>query len=242
MTRLDARTRNHMCGAIYILGRGGTPAEREPRSRAMSELMQHAHELMRTAGPSMHLPPAAFQAIRGGAVFVIGWGGAQAGGQQLALPRRLLEQGQVFIPSAAVGPADQAEQHIGRYASEEDAARAYDCAAVQAHGPGARRNFPDETISEPPVTVGEQKKQRSSSRYVGVSWYKARSSHVKARSAVGPADQAEQHIGRFASEENAARAYDCAAVQAHGPGAKRNFPAEAISELPVTVGKERILH
>jgi hypothetical protein len=28
-------------------------------------------------------------------------------------------------------------------------------------------------------------------------------------------------------------------VQAHGPGAGRNFPGESISELPVTVGEER---
>jgi hypothetical protein len=68
--------------------------------------------------------------------------------------------------------------HIGSYASEEDAARAYDFAAVQARGPGAKRNFPGEAISEMPVTVGAQKKQRSSSRYVGVCWDKVSSSWV----------------------------------------------------------------
>jgi hypothetical protein len=41
------------------------------------------------------------------------------------------------------------------------------------------------------------------------------------------------------SQEDAARAYDYAAVQAHGPGAERNFPGEAINELPVTLGEER---
>jgi hypothetical protein len=46
------------------------------------------------------------------------------------------------------------------------------------------------------------------------------------------------HIGSYASEEDAARAYDFAAVQAHGPGVERNFPGEAISELPETVGEE----
>jgi hypothetical protein len=43
----------------------------------------------------------------------------------------------------------------------------------------------------------------------------------------------QEAVGAFASEEDAARAYDCAAVQAHGPGAERNFPGEAINELPV---------
>jgi hypothetical protein len=46
---------------------------------------------------------------------------------------------------------------------------------VQLHGPGAKRNFPDEVISELPVALGEERKQRSSSRYVGVSWHKASS-------------------------------------------------------------------
>jgi hypothetical protein len=54
-----------------------------------------------------------------------------------------------------------------------------------------------------------------------------------------PQSRLRQNIGRFASEEDAATAYDCAAVQPQGPGAKRNFPDEAISELPVTVGEER---
>jgi AP2-like factor (euAP2 lineage) len=109
----------------------------------------------------------------------------------------------------------------GTYASEQDAARAYDGAAVQANGPGAKRNFPGEVISELPVTVGEERRQRKSSRYIGVAWHKARSSwDVRKYS---------RHIGCYASEENAARVYDCVAVHAHGPGAKRNFPGEATS-------------
>jgi hypothetical protein len=123
------------------------------------------------------------------------------------------------------------------FASEDDAARAYDCAAVQAHGPDAKRNFPGEAISELPLTVGEERKQRSSSRYHGVCWHKARSSwRVQI---TDPQTKRQKHIGCFASEEDAARAYDCAAVQAHGPGAKRNFPGEDISELPETVGDKQ---
>jgi hypothetical protein len=134
-------------------------------------------------------------------------------------------------------PQTKRLQHIGCYASEEDAARAYDCAAVQAHGPGAKRNFPGEAISEPPATVGEKQKQRSSSRYIGVTWKKAVSSwQVRLWD---PQTKHEQYIGIFASEEDAARAYDCAAVQARGPDAQRNFPGETISELSVTVGEER---
>jgi hypothetical protein len=60
-------------------------------------------------------------------------------------------------------PQTKRTRYIGSYASEEDAARAYDCAAVQAHGPGAKRNFPGEDISELPETVGEERKQHTSS-------------------------------------------------------------------------------
>ncbi|KAG1664937.1 hypothetical protein FOA52_004459 [Chlamydomonas sp. UWO 241] len=84
-----------------------------------------------------------------------------------------------------VDPLTKRERSIGRYASEEDAARAYDCAAVQTRGPGtklnfpgeaisAKHNFPGEDIGEISLAVGEQKKQRSSSRFIGVCWDKTK--------------------------------------------------------------------
>ncbi|KAG1677859.1 hypothetical protein FOA52_008623 [Chlamydomonas sp. UWO 241] len=128
-------------------------------------------------------------------------------------------------------------QFIGSYASEDDAARAYDFAAVQARGPGAKRNFPGEVIVELPVSVSEDQKQRKSSRYIGVCWHKARSSwRVRLQD---PQAKRSRFIGYFTSEEDAAMAYDFAAVQAHGPGVQRNFPVEVINELPVTVGEQR---
>ncbi|KAG1681640.1 hypothetical protein FOA52_014149 [Chlamydomonas sp. UWO 241] len=133
-------------------------------------------------------------------------------------------------------PQAKRQLHIGSYASEEDAARAYDYAAVQAQGPGAERNFPGETISEAPVCKGVERKQRSSSRYHGVSWKNHISSwYVRLWD---PQTKRDQYIGSYASEKDAARAYDHAAVQAHGPGAKRSFPGETISEAPVTKGEE----
>ncbi|KAG1656077.1 hypothetical protein FOA52_005739 [Chlamydomonas sp. UWO 241] len=134
-------------------------------------------------------------------------------------------------------PLAKRNWHIGSYATEEDAAKAYDCAAVQANGPGARRNFPEELISEPPATMGEQRKQRSSSLYTGMTWSKAKSAwHVQMRD---PLTKRNRHIGYFDVENKAARAYDCAAVQAHGQGIKRNFPGEPISELELAASQKK---
>jgi hypothetical protein len=151
------------------------------------------------------------------------------------LHRRLLGQGQVCMKVRLKDPQTKRQRFIGRYASEEDAARAYDCAAVQAHGPDAKRNFPGEAISELPVSLGEERKQRSSSRYIGVCWYKARS--VWCAYMKDPETKRRLHIGTYVSEEDAARAFDCAAVKAHGPGARRNFPGEAINDAPEAMGE-----
>ncbi|KAG1661752.1 hypothetical protein FOA52_004811 [Chlamydomonas sp. UWO 241] len=133
-------------------------------------------------------------------------------------------------------PQRKRPRFIGSFASEEDAARAYDFAAVQALGPGAKRNYPGEVVSEPPVAAGEKRKQRSSSQFMGVCWNKITSAWIVTQS--DPETKRTQSFGNHASEEDAARAYDCAAVQAHGPGAKRNFPGETICEQPVTVGEK----
>jgi hypothetical protein len=111
-------------------------------------------------------------------------------------------------------------------------------AAVQALGPGTKRNFPGEAISELPERVGGERKQRTSSRYLGVTWHKGRASSWYAQ-LTDPQTKSSRHVGSFACEEDAAKAYARAAVQAYGPGAERNFAGEAVSELPETVGAER---
>jgi hypothetical protein len=72
-------------------------------------------------------------------------------------------------------PQTKKSRCFGYFTSEEDALRTHDCAALKLRGPGAKRNFPEETISEMPATVGEEQKQRGSSRYI-VSWHKTSSS------------------------------------------------------------------
>ncbi|KAG1660256.1 hypothetical protein FOA52_007653 [Chlamydomonas sp. UWO 241] len=135
-------------------------------------------------------------------------------------------------------PEAKRNQYVGSYASEEDAARAYDCVAVQARGLGAKRNFSDEAASELAVAgKGERKLLCSSSRFLGVNWNKANS--VWNVQMWDPQAKRNQYVGSYASEEDAARAHDCVAVHVHGPGAKRNFPDEIISELPATGDTER---
>jgi hypothetical protein len=127
-------------------------------------------------------------------------------------------------------------EYIGLYASEEDAARAYDCAAVELLGLGTKRNFPDEVISEMPASLGDERRESKTSRFsFGVSWDKASKSWRV--DLWDPEAKRQVRIGLYASEEDAARAYDCAAVELHGPGyTKRNFPDEVISQPPASLG------
>ncbi|KAG1671909.1 hypothetical protein FOA52_003476 [Chlamydomonas sp. UWO 241] len=130
------------------------------------------------------------------------------------------------------------KQYIGRYASEEDAARAYDYAALEMHGPDYnKRNFPGELISEPPASLGDVRREHKSSRFIGVCWHKGASAWMV--QLWDPEAKRRKRIGYYASEEDAARAYDFEAVKMHGPDyTKRNFPNEVIGEPPVSLGDE----
>ncbi|KAG1677846.1 hypothetical protein FOA52_008610 [Chlamydomonas sp. UWO 241] len=78
------------------------------------------------------------------------------------------------------------------------------------------------------------KRKGCSSEHIGVSFHKG-SKRWSAYFDGDPQTKGRKHLGNFDTEEDAARAYDFAAVQALGPGAERNFPGETISEMPATV-------
>ncbi|KAG1660109.1 hypothetical protein FOA52_015089 [Chlamydomonas sp. UWO 241] len=112
---------------------------------------------------------------------------------------------------------------VGFYDTEEDAARAYDCAAVKMHG--SECNFPDEVINEAPVSRGAERKERKTSRFIGV----CRHSFGWRAQLWDPTTKRKLTVRTCASEVEAAWAHDVAAVK-QDPDVndkKLNFPAQA---------------
>ncbi|KAG1656049.1 hypothetical protein FOA52_004467 [Chlamydomonas sp. UWO 241] len=99
-------------------------------------------------------------------------------------------------------PGTRRKQYIGFYASEDDAARAYDCAAVEMHGTDAKLNVPGKLLRKAPVSLGDERKQRKTSRFIGVSFNKS-SSTCKVQ-IWDPVTKRKWHIGSYASEVEAA--------------------------------------
>jgi hypothetical protein len=128
-------------------------------------------------------------------------------------------------------------RQLGRFLSEADAARAYDAAAREVYGPFACLNFPGPgeisalAYEEPDLTAAEPGTSRpplgtGESLYLGVrrvlgKWWQA-SIEVKGK---------RRHLGNYASEIEAALAYDAAAGDLHGQAARFNFPDGLSPEL-----------
>lgn len=109
---------------------------------------------------------------------------------------------------------------LGRWASERDAAKAYDRAARHYVGSEARLNLPRARVSPADaVTLRRlalaERKKKTTSRYLGVTWHK--------RGKKWMARFGDKYLGLFASEVEAAQAYDEAARRALGRKARVNF-------------------
>lgn len=111
--------------------------------------------------------------------------------------------------------------HLGRYASEIEAARAYNIAAVQQHGEFARLNEIPEDIEDTVVyRPAKAFKHARTTHYRGVNFPKGKKRWVARIQVKGQGI----HIGYFDTAEVAARAYDAAARKYYGDRAFLNFP------------------
>jgi AP2-like factor (euAP2 lineage) len=130
---------------------------------------------------------------------------------------------------ARIGVAGR-EIPLGGYSTQEDAARAYDSAALEHYGEHARTNFQDDGSPPPKRLTRSQsghvapKRRAAKSKYRGVTLVENLGPLKKPWKAAITINGRTIHLGYFATEEEAARAYDARAIEVHGEFARLNFP------------------
>ncbi|XP_027917545.1 AP2-like ethylene-responsive transcription factor AIL6 [Vigna unguiculata] len=125
--------------------------------------------------------------------------------------------------------------YLGGYDKEEKAARAYDLAAIKYWGPTATTNFPISNYTkelEEMKHAGKQEfiaslRRKSSGFSRGASAYRGVTRHHQQgrwQARIGRvAGNKDLYLGTFATEEEAAEAYDIAAIKFRGASAVTNF-------------------
>ncbi|XP_038994957.1 LOW QUALITY PROTEIN: AP2-like ethylene-responsive transcription factor AIL6 [Hibiscus syriacus] len=143
--------------------------------------------------------------------------------------------------------------YLGGYDKEEKAARAYDLAALKYWGPTATTNFPISNYSKELEEMKHVTKQefiaslrrKSSGFSRGASIYRGVTRHHQQgrwQARIGRvAGNKDLYLGTFATEEEAAEAYDIAAIKFRGVNAVTNFEmnrydVEAISKSSLPIG------
>ncbi|XWS45024.1 hypothetical protein CRYUN_Cryun15aG0100500 [Craigia yunnanensis] len=141
----------------------------------------------------------------------------------------------------------------GGYDKEEKAARAYDLAALKYWGPTATTNFPISNYSKELEEMKHVTKQefiaslrrKSSGFSRGASIYRGVTRHHQQgrwQARIGRvAGNKDLYLGTFATEEEAAEAYDIAAIKFRGVNAVTNFEmnrydVEAIAKSSLPIG------
>ncbi|XP_030499679.2 AP2-like ethylene-responsive transcription factor AIL6 isoform X2 [Cannabis sativa] len=143
--------------------------------------------------------------------------------------------------------------YLGGYDKEEKAARAYDLAALKYWGATATTNFPVSNYSKELEEMKHVTKQefiaslrrKSSGFSRGASIYRGVTRHHQQgrwQARIGRvAGNKDLYLGTFATEEEAAEAYDIAAIKFRGINAVTNFEmnrydVEAIAKSALPVG------
>lgn len=143
--------------------------------------------------------------------------------------------------------------YLGGYDKEEKAARAYDLAALKYWGPTATTNFPVSNYTkelEEMKLVTKQEfiaslRRKSSGFSRGASIYRGVTRHHQQgrwQARIGRvAGNKDLYLGTFATEEEAAEAYDIAAIKFRGVNAVTNFEmnrydVEAIMKSALPIG------